>query len=142
MLVRLVCLRPLLFCSVAFDASKQKRVVHMVWILLAWLVECGRFREYHIWIIRKSTTGVGSGKILKTSHASSLSDVFILGNPDYYPNIREIFHIGVVFIHYISIYFFYLIWQCKRQNRTRRTGDHWRVPIPCDDDIPNTLLLL
>ena len=39
------------------------------------------------------STGVGSVKILKTSHASSLSDVFILADPDYYPNIREIFHI-------------------------------------------------
>ena len=29
------------------------------------------------------------------------------------------------------------LWQYKRQNRTRRTVDHWRVPIPCDDDIPN-----
>jgi hypothetical protein len=46
MLVRLVCPRPLLFCSVALDASKQKRVVHMVRIILAWLVECGRYREY------------------------------------------------------------------------------------------------
>ena len=39
------------------------------------------------------STGVGSVKILKTSYASSLSDVFILADPDYYPNIREIFHI-------------------------------------------------
>ena len=46
MLVRLICPRPLLFCSVALDATKQKNVVHMVHILLAWLVECGRFREY------------------------------------------------------------------------------------------------
>jgi hypothetical protein len=36
---------------------------------------------------------IGSVKILKTSHASSLSDVFIVADPDYYPNIREIFHI-------------------------------------------------
>jgi hypothetical protein len=39
------------------------------------------------------SAGVGSVKILKTSHASSLSDVFIVADPDYYPNIREIFHI-------------------------------------------------
>ena len=45
MLVRLVCTRPLLFCSIALDASKQKKIIHMVRILLAWLVECGRFRE-------------------------------------------------------------------------------------------------
>ena len=45
MLVRLVCPQSLLFCSIALDASKQKKVVHMVWILLAWLAECGRFRE-------------------------------------------------------------------------------------------------
>jgi hypothetical protein len=46
MLVRLVCPRPLLFCSVALNASKHNKVVHMVRILLTWLVECGRFREY------------------------------------------------------------------------------------------------
>jgi hypothetical protein len=35
----------LLFCSIALDTSKQKKIVHMVRIPLAWLVECGRFRE-------------------------------------------------------------------------------------------------
>ena len=45
MLVRLVCPRPLLFCSIALDASKRKKIVHMVRIQLAWLVECGIFRE-------------------------------------------------------------------------------------------------
>jgi hypothetical protein len=45
MLVRLVCPRPLLFCSIALDDSKRKKIVHMVRIQLAWLVECGRFRE-------------------------------------------------------------------------------------------------
>jgi hypothetical protein len=45
MLVRLVCPRPLLFCSIALDDSKQKKIAHMVRIQLAWLVECGRFRE-------------------------------------------------------------------------------------------------
>ena len=45
MLVRLVCPRPLLFCSIALDESKRKKIVHMVRIQLAWLVECGRFRE-------------------------------------------------------------------------------------------------
>jgi len=45
MLVHLICPRPLLFCSVALDAPRQKKIVHMVRILLAWLVECGRFRE-------------------------------------------------------------------------------------------------
>jgi hypothetical protein len=44
--VRLVCPRRLLFCSIALDTSKQKKIVHMVRIPLAWLVvECGRFRE-------------------------------------------------------------------------------------------------
>ena len=45
MLVRLVCPRPLLFCSIALDTPKQKKIVHMVRILLTWLVECGRFRD-------------------------------------------------------------------------------------------------
>jgi hypothetical protein len=45
MLVRLVCPRPLLFCFIALDDSKQKKIVHMVRIQFAWLVECGRFRE-------------------------------------------------------------------------------------------------
>ena len=45
-LVRLVCTPPLLFYSIALDASKQKKIVYMVRILLAWfIVECGRFRE-------------------------------------------------------------------------------------------------
>jgi hypothetical protein len=33
------------------------------------------------------------GGVLKTTHASSLFDAFIFADPDYYPNIREIFHI-------------------------------------------------
>jgi hypothetical protein len=45
MLVRLVCPRPLLFCSIVLDASKQKKIVYMARILFARLVECGRFRE-------------------------------------------------------------------------------------------------
>jgi hypothetical protein len=45
MLIRLVYTRPLLFCSIALDASNQEKIVHMVRILLAWLVECRRFRE-------------------------------------------------------------------------------------------------
>ena len=45
MIVCLVCPRPLLFCSIALVASKQKKSVHMVRIPLAWLVECGGFRE-------------------------------------------------------------------------------------------------
>jgi hypothetical protein len=35
----------LLFCFIALDDSKQKKIAHMVRIQLAWLVECGRFRE-------------------------------------------------------------------------------------------------
>ena len=55
-LVRLVCTPPLLFCSIALDASKQKNIVHMVRILMAWLVERGRFREF--WVI----IGVGQNE--------------------------------------------------------------------------------
>jgi hypothetical protein len=45
MLVHLICPRPLLFCSVALDTQRHKKINHMVRILLAWLVECGRFRK-------------------------------------------------------------------------------------------------
>ena len=45
MLVRLICPRPLLFCSVALDAQRHKKIIHTVQILLAWLVECGRFHK-------------------------------------------------------------------------------------------------
>ena len=41
----LVYPRPLLFCSIALDAPRQIKIVHMVQILLTWLVECGRFRK-------------------------------------------------------------------------------------------------
>ena len=46
MLVRLVCPQLLLFCTIALDASEQKKSVHIVRIPLAWLVEYGMFREY------------------------------------------------------------------------------------------------
>ena len=42
---------------------------------------------------RESNAGVRSVKILKTSHSPSLFVAFILADSDYYPNIREIFHI-------------------------------------------------
>ena len=35
----------MLFCSIAVDASKQKKIVHMLRILFAWLIECGTFHE-------------------------------------------------------------------------------------------------
>jgi len=42
---------------------------------------------------KKSTTGVRSVKILRTSHPP-YSDAFIkMADPDYYPSIRETFHI-------------------------------------------------
>ena len=50
-----------------------------------WLVQCWPTPKLQLFS-RKSTAGVGSVKILKTSHASSLSDAFILADLDYYPN--------------------------------------------------------
>jgi hypothetical protein len=85
MLVRLVCPRPLLFCSIALDDSKQKKIAHMVRIQL-----CRPTPKCNV------STGNPRWSTFcqDLKHKpSSLSDTFLLAHPDYYPNIREIFHI-------------------------------------------------
>jgi hypothetical protein len=59
---------------------------------------------------------------------SSLSDAFILADPDYYPNIREIFHILLTHANRIREWSFSALRRLKQWIRTTMVEDTERTP--------------